>query len=47
MADDFFDGSKVHSLLIPFSKASMKVKEVSNLNLLDTYVTLIHVSHPK
>ena len=27
-----------------FSKEGMKVKKVSNLNLLDTCVTLIHVS---
>ena len=40
---NFYD-SEVHSLLIPFSKESMKVKKVSKLNLLDTCATLIHVS---
>ena len=35
-----FDSSEVHSLPIPFSKESMRVKKVANLNLLDT---LIHV----
>ena len=34
-------------ILIPFSKESMKVKKVSNLNLLDTCATVIHVSRTK
>ena len=39
----FFYGSEALSLLMPFSKESMKVKKASNLNLLDTCATLIHV----
>ena len=40
----FFCGSEVHPLLIPFSKENMKVKKVSNLNLLDMCAMLVHVS---
>ena len=43
----FFYGSEVHSLLITFLKESMKIKKVSNLNLLDRCATLIHVSPTK
>ena len=47
-ANDFFYGREVHSLLVvSFSKESTKVKKVSNFNLLDTYITLIHVSRNK
>ena len=47
-ANDFFYGSEVHSLLVvSFSKESTKVKKVSNFNLFDTYITLIHVSRNK
>ena len=35
---------RFHSLVIPFSKESVKVKTVSNINLSDTYTMLIHVS---
>ena len=40
----FSCGSEVHPLLIPFSKENMKVKNVSNLNLLDMCAMLVHVS---
>ena len=42
-----FYGSEGHSLLKPFSKEKMKAKKVSNLNLLDIFATLIHVSGTK
>ena len=42
IGDDFFYGSKVHSLLIPFSKESMKVKKVSNFNLCHADTCISH-----
>ena len=43
----FFCGSEVHSLLIPFSKESIKVKKVLNFSLFDTCAMLTHMSRNK
>ena len=44
MGNNFFYGSEVNSLLMPFSTESMKVRKVPNLNLLDACATMIHAS---